>query len=1137
MFRALDIGRDLPSDDVDALRVESQNIDGANCVWRSWCENNGGSVVELSGPEGVLEIAPEFLDTLPKIKAQYAEAINAEVAVGVGIKLSEAQKALKLARNRGGKICLYGPQVDEELKAEEDRKHPTGGIDKLAADFLNKAAPPLNQGDGAGIQGPSQPSVPSVMPPMGEGSGHSEGEVAQGVADGAPSAPEGTHAESDLEERMHEMAAQQEEQDQQTPEAPSSGNEIKAKVVAVLKQVQVAAPQLEQMAQSNPEIYEAIVNMTNAVIAMAREIPGDTSGGPGIHSVAEIDAAAGLTKAEVEELFKAGEFRAAAFYNPKTRQVVETGPFHDEDQLEDQNAMGNWVDGFVDHEGKFYNRQEATARLKLKIPPEHVKSGLGGVESSRYFAGRKDPTLAAHIKATHEQGLDLQNPRVQRRLTVNWQKYNAQYGPGMKKSETTATSWDAEHVLPSHLAAEGYKLSLMDGDSGVVGTVHRGGQVVGRVQLAGGKFSENWNGGSVPRAGLDIATRMILDGHVKSAPIQDGWNEAATAPPPRECPLAPFAKAIENFGGPDTPVAGSSVTAPHNTYEQASVAKPKDALAESNKNLWVRQSNHPDNSSRTLMMQFSSDLLQGNRQRDHADDYYDKLYGNREGYHRPADFWEIPQWQAHMAHSMPNADHYTVRDPQEAIRFANAAGYKNIAFSALDVNKEHVRDFAKNYKGHVVVGGYTDMNHFADLPNVAIHPTVQSFVESEGQQYKPGYDYRHFSGTKTIPRLTLSDGCKHHCAFCTVPKGVTEKSREDVMQQVDAFAQHLPADLIYLNDKTFGQAKNHAMLPEIYQRVKAQNPNFRGFVVQTTAAQMKQFTPEFLRNAGIRHAEIGVESFNDPILRAHKKPATEQLIEESAQKCRQAGVGLIPNIMVGLPGENAQTYGKTLGWLNKNKDIISHVNAYNLALYDNTPLGQKIGALSNADRDENQVGKSFHTDPKVHQDFHNKLFDFANKQLDSGPMKKSEITLQDLTGGKAEDGPGISEFDPKQVAKGIITELEHTDKVEVALKIALDHLREDAKYYDKLEVMEGKKESVEKADGIGKLPIAGAKTTREHVVLPVGSTKPCDAQGTRDVGKVKIQGADGKVKWREVRSGMVLGPDGSAISARTAGKK
>ena len=38
----------------------------------------------------------------------------------------------------------------------------------------------------------------------------------------------------------------------------------------------------------------------------------------------------------------------------------------------------------------------------------------------------------------------------------------------------------------------------------------------------------------------------------------------------------------------------------------------------------------------------------------------------------------------------------------------------------------------------------------------------------------------------------------------------------------------------------------------------------------------------------------------------------------------------------------------------------------------------------------------------------------------------------------------------KQIKKGIEVEMEHTDDPKMALKIAMDHIKEDPKYYDKL---------------------------------------------------------------------------------------
>lgn len=88
-----------------------------------------------------------------------------------------------------------------------------------------------------------------------------------------------------------------------------------------------------------------------------------------------------------------------------------------------------------------------------------------------------------------------------------------------------------------------------------------------------------------------------------------------------------------------------------------------------------------------------------------------------------------------------------------------------------------------------------------------------------------------------------------------------------------------------------------------------------------------------------------------------------------------------------------------------------------------------------------------------------------------------------------------------------------------ATEIAKDHLTEDPKYY-----------STEKA------ALEAGKTGRHQVVLPVGSQLDPGPSGTRNVGKIKVRDQEtGKTKWRSVRAGLVMAPDGTPTSSRNPG--
>lgn len=57
-----------------------------------------------------------------------------------------------------------------------------------------------------------------------------------------------------------------------------------------------------------------------------------------------------------------------------------------------------------------------------------------------------------------------------------------------------------------------------------------------------------------------------------------------------------------------------------------------------------------------------------------------------------------------------------------------------------------------------------------------------------------------------------------------------------------------------------------------------------------------------------------------------------------------------------------------------------------------------------------------------------------------------------LTGGKA-DGASPSDFDPDQLDMGTKVEREHSNSDELAREIAMDHLKEDPRYYTKLKLI------------------------------------------------------------------------------------
>jgi len=434
---------------------------------------------------------------------------------------------------------------------------------------------------------------------------------------------------------------------------------------------------------------------------------------------------------------------------------------------------------------------------------------------------------------------------------------------------------------------------------------------------------------------------------------------------------------------------GSVVTTPNETYNAAVSRNPN----QTGNNLWVRQSDSKSNTDRTVMIQISSTLSPSKRSR--PERYFDKLYRMLPGYDRSVDFWEVPTWMGRISAINDKTDVCVVRSIEEAQRFIQEAKYGNVLFSAMDAVKMDIKAIVDaNPEQTFEIGVYTPFRELEGYNNVTTFKTVEEYAEKHGLEYKYTYNYANFAGTSSIPRIRTSEGCRYKCAFCSNVLKVSSMDRKSIMDQVDGL-KDLDMRYVYVGDKAFGQADNREIMFEVYERIKAYNPNFEGFIVQTAAADFaneRRFTPEYIKRAHIAYVELGVETVNDDILaKLNKKHSSRRFVDKALDNARKNGVKIIPNLIVGLSGKNADgsmwsetrdTYMNTINWLKENQDVISHINVYALALYEGTELGDEIGAKIEADRNENIVEKSFMVDPQVHAWAMNEIITIGNDMLE-----------------------------------------------------------------------------------------------------------------------------------------------------------
>lgn len=257
-----EVGRASLADDVDGLRRISQAIDLGNRIWQSWVTMNNGSIISFGGDEGRAEIPAEKLADLPRIRNQYASAVGSSVSVGVGAKLSEADRALMAGKLQGGdKIVLWTPEVDQLIAKLQDQDGPRSEADKLSDEYLKKADQP-------GVKMPGKADAPSSGAPEG-----SPTQAIQGAVDDGPPPPEATASGDDSLSQFHAAAQAQDAQDKGQPSTQGQ-DQLKTQIVQVLQQLKQQMPILEQVKATNPDTYQSVMGLAQAVIMMARQMNG-----------------------------------------------------------------------------------------------------------------------------------------------------------------------------------------------------------------------------------------------------------------------------------------------------------------------------------------------------------------------------------------------------------------------------------------------------------------------------------------------------------------------------------------------------------------------------------------------------------------------------------------------------------------------------------------------------------------------------------------------------------------------------------------------------------------------------------------------------------------------------------------------
>lgn len=133
------VGRAALSNDVAYLKEISAKIEAGNDLFRGWCLSVlGGDIIGIGGDEGRLSIPVDHIADVAKLKDKYFEITGFTCSIGIGVNISQANKALIVAKNTGkNKITLYSNRVEQQLEQmDEGEKNESK---KLFDEYLKKS--------------------------------------------------------------------------------------------------------------------------------------------------------------------------------------------------------------------------------------------------------------------------------------------------------------------------------------------------------------------------------------------------------------------------------------------------------------------------------------------------------------------------------------------------------------------------------------------------------------------------------------------------------------------------------------------------------------------------------------------------------------------------------------------------------------------------------------------------------------------------------------------------------------------------------------------------------------------------------------------------------------------------------------
>lgn len=188
----------------------------------------------------------------------------------------------------------------------------------------------------------------------------------------------------------------------------------------------------------------------------------------------------------------------------------------------------------------------------------------------------------------------------------------------------------------------------------------------------------------------------------------------------------------------------------------------------------------------------------------------------------------------------------------------------------------------------------------------------------------------YFLGHTLNPMVQIftGRGCPNRCTFCSWPENLMGRkhrvrSVNNIVNEFEFIVNELPeVNEIFIEDDTFTIGKKR--IQDICTEIKN-----RGLDITWSCnarANLDYESMKMMKDAGCRLLDVGYESGSDEILKNIKKGITTVDSRQFTKDAKKAGLMILADFIVGVPGETKETVEQTINFISSIKPNILQVS-------------------------------------------------------------------------------------------------------------------------------------------------------------------------------------------------------------------